>query len=60
MESLFSQVSKAEELKELKEATMKDKIKNINWEKVIVYGVGLGFAASALYLLIKIAVAVGA
>lgn len=39
---------------------MKDKLKNINWEKVIVYGVGLGFAASALYLLIKIAVAVNA
>ena len=39
---------------------MKNKLKNINWEKVVVYGVGLGFAASALYLLIKIAVAVNA
>ena len=39
---------------------MKNKLKNINWEKVIVYGVGLGFAASALYLLIKIAIAVEA
>lgn len=29
-----------------------------NWEKVIAYGVGLGFAASTLYLLLIIAAAV--
>ena len=27
-------------------------MKNINWEKVIVYGVGLGIGVSILYLLL--------
>lgn len=33
-------------------------MRKINWEKVIVYGVGLGFVASTLYLLLIIAAAV--
>lgn len=33
-------------------------MRKINWEKVIVYGVGLGFIASTLYLLLVIAAAV--
>lgn len=33
-------------------------MRKINWEKVIVYGVGLGFIASTLYLLLIIAAAV--
>lgn len=33
-------------------------MRKINWEKVIVYGVGLGFVASTLYLLLVIAASV--
>lgn len=33
-------------------------MRKINWEKVIAYGVGLGFVASTLYLLLIIAAAV--
>lgn len=29
--------------------------KSINWEKVVAYGVGLGYVASSLYLLTLIA-----
>lgn len=32
-------------------------MRKIDWEKVITYGVGLGFVASALYLLLIIAAA---
>ena len=38
---------------------MKKKVTNkINWEKVLVYGVSLGWMASTLYLLLLIAVKV--
>lgn len=30
-------------------------MRKVNWEKVIAYGVGLGFVASTLYLLLIIA-----
>ena len=33
-------------------------MRKIDWEKVIVYGIGLGFVASTLYLLLIIAAAV--
>lgn len=33
-------------------------MRKIDWEKVTVYGVGLGFVASTLYLLLIIAAAV--
>lgn len=33
-------------------------MRKINWEKVIAYGVGLGFVASTLYLLLIIAAVV--
>lgn len=33
-------------------------MKKPNWEKVIVYGVGLGYIVSTLYLLLVIAAAV--
>lgn len=33
-------------------------MRKIDWEKVIAYGVGLGFVASTLYLLLIIAAAV--
>lgn len=33
-------------------------MQKINWEKVIAYGVGLGFVTSTLYLLLIIAAAV--
>lgn len=39
---------------------MKKKSNKVNWEKVIAYGVSLGFMASAIYLLLIIATAVTA
>ena len=37
-----------------KKYNRKQILKNINWEKVFVYGVCLGFMISTLYLLLKI------
>ena len=40
--------------------TKKSKAQRINWEKVVAYGVALGYVASMLYLMLVIAAGVTA